>query len=167
MVSADAGHGSEFIVRLPIADFRLPIEEADDDTNRKSKIENQKSRRILVVDDNRDAAISLALLLNLAGNETQTRFDGQAAVEAAASFKPDVVLLDIGLPKLNGYDAARMIREQPLGKSIVLVALTGWGQAEDRRKSTEAGFDGHMVKPVDLNALKTLLIELLPTNEAS
>ncbi len=165
--SAGAGRGSEFIVRLPIADVRLPIEEAEDDTNRKSKIENQKSRRILVVDDNRDAAISLALLLNLAGNETQTRFDGQAAVEAAASFKPDAVLLDIGLPKLNGYEAARMIRAQPQGKSIVLVALTGWGQAEDRRKSREAGFDGHMVKPVDLDALKTLLIELLPTNEAS
>ncbi len=165
--SAGVGNGSEFVVRLPIADFRLPNEEPGDDANRQSKIESQKSRRILVVDDNRDAAISLALLLKLAGNETQTRFDGRAAVEAAASFQPDVVLLDIGLPKLNGYEAARMIREQPQGKTIVLVALTGWGQAEDRRKSREAGFDGHMVKPVDLDALKTLLIELLPTKDAS
>ena len=88
-------------------------------------------------------------------------------MEAAASFQPDVVLLDIGLPKLNGCEAARMIREQPQGKTIVLVALTGWGQAEGRRKSREAGVDGHMVKPVDLDALKTLLIELLPTKDAS
>ncbi len=165
--SAGVGHGTEFAVRLPMADCPLPIEEPRDDADRQSKIKNQKSRRILVVDDNRDAAMSLAMLLNLAGNETQTRFDGRAAVEAAATFQPDVVLLDIGLPKLNGYEAARMIRELPHGKSIVLVALTGWGQEEDRRKSREAGFDGHMVKPVDLEALKTLLIELLPTKDAS
>ena len=93
------------------------------------------------------------MLLKLTGNETHTAYDGLEAVEAAAAFKPDVVLLDIGLPKLNGYEACRRIREQPWGKSMVLVALTGWGQEEDRQKSREAGFDDHLVKPVDHAAL--------------
>ena len=84
-------------------------------------------------------------------------------MEAAATFRPDVILLDIGLPKLNGYEAARKIREQPWGKNMVLVALTGWGQDEDRQKSKEAGFNGHLVKPVELAALMKLLAELQPT----
>ena len=100
------------------------------------------------------------MLLKITGNETHTAHDGLEAVEAAEQFRPDVVLLDIGLPKLNGYDAARRIREQPWGKDMVLVALTGWGQEEDRRKSKDAGFDRHMVKPVDLDALMTLLASL-------
>jgi CheY-like chemotaxis protein len=112
-----------------------------------------------VVDDNRESATSLAMLLGLTGNETKTAYDGVEAVKAAASFRPDVVLLDIGLPHLNGYDAARQIREQPWGKTTVLVALTGWGQEEDRRKSHEAGFNAHMVKPVDYEALMQLLAE--------
>jgi CheY-like chemotaxis protein len=120
------------------------------------------ARRILVVDDNRDSAQSLALLLKLTGNETHTAHDGLEAVEAAATFRPDVILLDIGLPKLNGYEACRRIREQPWGKSMVLIAITGWGQDEDRLKSQEAGFDCHLVKPVDHAALAKLLAELLP-----
>ena len=107
------------------------------------------------------------MLLELTGNETHTAYDGLAAVEAAETFRPNVILLDIGLPKLNGYEAARKIREQPWGKSMVLVALTGWGQEDDRRKSREAGFDGHLVKPVDLADLTKLLAELLPTAEGS
>ena len=99
------------------------------------------ARRILVVDDNRDSAESLAMLLKLTGNETHIAHDGLEAVEAAARFRPDVILLDIGLPKMNGYEAARRIREQPWGKNMVLVALTGWGQEEDRQKSKDAGFD--------------------------
>ena len=91
-----------------------------------------------------------------------TAHDGLAAVEAAATFQPDVALLDIGMPKLNGHEAARRIREQPWGKAMVLIALTGWGQEDDRRRSREAGFDGHLVKPVDLGALTKLLFELLP-----
>ncbi|MGH8512784.1 MAG: response regulator, partial [Gammaproteobacteria bacterium] len=87
-------------------------------------------------------------------------YDGLEAVEAAATFKPDVVLLDIGLPKMNGFEAARKIREQPWSKKMVLVALTGWGQDNDRQKSKEAGFDGHLVKPVDHAALTKLLAEL-------
>ena len=106
-------------------------------------------RRALVVDDNADAARSLALLLKLSGNETCTAYDGLEAIEAAETFAPDVILLDIGMPKLNGYDVCRMIRERPWGKRIHIVALTGWGQVEDRRRSHEAGFDAHLVKPVD------------------
>ena len=105
---------------------------------------------------------SLAMLLQLTGHETHTAYDGLEAVEAAATFQPDVVLLDIGLPKLNGYEAARRIREQPWGKKMALVALTGWGQEEDRRRSEEAGFDAHMVKPVEPEALMKLLAELDP-----
>ena len=115
------------------------------------------ARRILVVDDNRVSAVSLAILLQMTGNETRTAHDGLEAVEAAATFQPDVVLLDIGLPKLNGYEAARKIRDQSWGKNMVLVAVTGWGQDEDRQKSRDAGFNGHMVKPVDHAELMNLL----------
>jgi CheY-like chemotaxis protein len=97
------------------------------------------------------------MLLRLTGNEAHTAYDGLKALEAAATFKPDVVLLDIGLPQLNGYEVSRRIREQPSGKGMVLVALTGWGQDEDRRRSEEAGFNAHMVKPVELEALQELL----------
>jgi CheY-like chemotaxis protein len=117
------------------------------------------ARRILVVDDNRDAADSLGLLLRLMGNEVRTAHDGLEAVGAAAAFRPDVVLLDIGLPKLSGYEVARRIREQEGGKDKLLVALTGWGQDEDRRRSREAGFDHHMTKPVEFDALQKLLGE--------
>ena len=157
--SEGAGTGSEFIVRLPIADFRFPIEEAEDDTNRKSKIENQKPRRILVVDDNQDSASSLAMLLKLSGNDTAMAHDGEEAVERAEVYQPNVILLDLGLPKRNGYDACRIIRQQPWGRDILMIALTGWGQEEDRRKSKEAGFDGHLVKPVSLDELVKLLSE--------
>ena len=101
------------------------------------------------------------MLLKITGSETRLAHDGQEALETAETFRPEVVLLDIGLPKLNGYEAARRIREQPWGESMVLVALTGWGQDEDRQKSKDAGFNGHMVKPVDYAALMKLLAELL------
>jgi CheY-like chemotaxis protein len=120
-------------------------------------------RRILVVDDNRDSAVSLAMLLKIIGNETHIAHDGLAAVETAEKIRPDVVLLDIGLPGLNGFDACRRIREQPWGRDVVVVALTGWGQEEDRRKSEEAGFNGHLIKPVGHAELMKLLSELLPT----
>jgi len=154
--SAGVGQGSEFVVRLPImVEASLPrsaptVSELPPATT---------GRRILVVDDNEDSATSLALLLKLTGHETRVAYDGVAAVNAAATFRPEVVLLDIGLPKLNGFEAARTMREQPWGKQMVLVALTGWGQAEDREKSREAGFNAHMVKPVDLAALAKLLAE--------
>ena len=110
-----------------------------------------------MVDDNRDAAESMSILLTLSGNETQVAFDGEEAVKAAAEFRPDIVLLDIGMPKLNGYDAARRIREQPWSKGMMLVALTGWGQEENRKKTADAGFDAHLVKPVEYATLTKLL----------
>jgi CheY-like chemotaxis protein len=115
------------------------------------------ARRILVVDDNRDSATSLATLLQMTGNDTQTAYDGLEAVEQAEAYRPDVILLDIGLPEMNGYDACREIRRQPWGKEVVVIALTGWGQDEDRRKSKDAGFNAHLVKPVDYAALLKLL----------
>ena len=96
-----------------------------------------------------DPAESLALLLEFSGHVAAMAHDGRAAVDMAASFAPEVILLDIGLPRLNGYEAARLIRQLPNGNKINLIALTGWGQQEDRERSKEAGFDGHMVKPVD------------------
>jgi PAS domain S-box-containing protein len=153
--SAGAGQGSEFVVRLPIT---VEIPSPPEPTV--SAPTTTTARRILVVDDNRVSADSLARLLKLTGNETHTAYDGFEAVEAAATFRPDVVLLDIGLPKLNGYEAARKIREEPWGKKLVLVALTGWGQDEDRRKSRDAGFNGHMVKPIDHAELMKLLASL-------
>jgi CheY-like chemotaxis protein len=118
------------------------------------------SRRVLIVDDNADSAETLALLLQIGGNETRTAHDGLAAMAAAEAFQPEVALLDIGLPVLNGWDTARRIRAQPWGKKMILVALTGWGQEEDRRKSKEAGFDHHLVKPVDIDALMKMLAAL-------
>jgi CheY-like chemotaxis protein len=118
------------------------------------------ARRVLIVDDNKDSAESLALLLDAVGNLTDTAHDGLEAVAAAERFRPDVVFLDIGLPKLNGFDAASRIREQPWGRSMVLVALTGWGQEEYRRRGRDAGFDIHLVKPVDPSTLMKLLASL-------
>ncbi len=154
--SEGVDRGSEFVVTLPVHD-KLQRREAEPST---SELKSTKPRRILVVDDNKDASTTLAMLLKLTGNEVQTAQDGLQAIEEAEQFRPDLVLLDIGLPKLNGYDACRRIREQPWGKDMVLVAATGWGQEDDRRKSTEAGFDHHLVKPVDFATLTKLLSEL-------
>ena len=106
-------------------------------------------RRVLVVDDNLDVAESLSLLLQSCGHETELAHDGLAAVEASARFAPDIVLLDIGLPGLNGYEAALRMRQQGRGAGLTLVALTGWGQRQDRERAAEAGFDLHLTKPVD------------------
>jgi CheY-like chemotaxis protein len=155
------GRGSEFVVRLPVAVERpSPPDEPGDE------IRPTGRRRILVVDDNRDSADSLAMLLQLGGNETSVAYDGEEAVAAAAKQRPDVILLDIGLPKLNGYDACRRVRENRWAKGVVIIALTGWGQEEDRRKSAAAGFDGHLVKPVDHAELLKLLARLSPPGES-
>ena len=150
--SAGINQGSEFVVRLPlladVPEQRLPEPVPGEPAQR---------RRILVVDDNRDAATSLAELLEFTGHETRVAHDGLEAVQAAENFRPEVVLLDIGLPKLNGFEAARMIRQQPWAKDMMLVALTGWGQEEDRRMSSAAGFDAHLVKPADPVTLTELL----------
>ena len=117
-------------------------------------------RRVLIVDDSEDGAESLAMLLEFGGHQTYQAHDGLAAIEAADRLRPDAVLLDIGLPRLNGYEVCRRIREEPWGKDVVLVALTGWGQEEDRQRSREAGFNTHMVKPVDHNLLLKLFASL-------
>ena len=155
--SAGVGQGSEFVVRLPLA--------AEADTPAATPTPTQlvptTPLRILIVDDNHDSADMLATLLQFAGHETFAEHDGAAAVEVAAKLDPDVILLDIGLPILNGYEAARRIRKQQgQQRRPLLIALTGWGQDEDRRRSEEAGFDAHLVKPVDDAVLGRLLAEL-------
>ncbi len=159
--SAGVGRGSEFIIHLPVVEAQVeaPQEPGDGD---KGKIRTVRPSRILVVDDNRDAADSLALMLRMTGHETDTAYDGLEAVQAAATFRPQVVLLDIGLPKVSGYEAARLIREQPWGKGMALLALTGWGQDEDKRRAMEAGFDHHLTKPVEPAALEKLLALMNP-----
>jgi CheY-like chemotaxis protein len=117
-------------------------------------------RRVLVADDNADAAESLAMLLSLMGNEVRTAADGLEAVEVAAEFRPDVAVLDIGMPRLDGNAAARRIRAEPWGRGMTLIALTGWGQEDDRRRTAEAGFDLHLTKPVDPSTLDALLARM-------
>ena len=160
--SAGAGRGSEFVVRLPI----MTATAAEATPAHSAVGEGAQPRRVLIVDDNEDSAVSLAMLLEIEGNETHIAHDGVAAIEAVEKHRPEVVLLDLGLPKLSGHEVCRRIREQPWGKDIVVVALTGWGQAEDRRRSQEAGFDGHLVKPVDYAALSELLSSLSPAGAA-
>jgi PAS domain S-box-containing protein len=150
--SAGVGHGSEFVVSLPVvaATATTAAASADD-------APACTPRRILVADDNRDAVESLKLLLELSGHDVHTAFDGEAAITCAERLLPEVALLDIGMPKANGYEVARRIREHPWGKGIYLIALTGWGQDDDKRRAREAGFDAHLVKPVPPNALDRLL----------
>src|SRR5262249_4123698 len=116
-------------------------------------------RRILVVDDNENAAQVLGMLLVALGNEVQVASDGLRAIAIAERFRPDVVLLDIGMPKMNGYETARYIRQQPWGQEMVLAALTGWGQEEDKRRTRAAGIDHHFVKPLDADVLQKFLAE--------
>ena len=147
--------GSEFVIRLPIALTVVKDQRASED---KEPPLPPGQHRILVVDDNVDAASSLAMMLKIMGNQVRTAHDGVEAVEAASDFRPDLILLDIGMPRMNGYDACRRIREQSWGKNPFIVALTGWGQEDDKRRSHEAGFNGHLVKPVEPAALERLLL---------
>jgi CheY-like chemotaxis protein len=112
---------------------------------------------VLVADDNEDAVESAAMVLTLNGNEVKLASDGLEAVEAAGRYRPDVVLLDIGMPKLNGFEACRRIRSEPWGKDMLVVAVTGWGQEEGRRRTAEAGFDAHFTKPVDFASVMRLI----------
>jgi CheY-like chemotaxis protein len=155
--SAGPGQGSEFTVRLPAIAADVPSESPA--TNGESVAASGKLR-ILVVDDNQDAATVLAILLKTMGNETRIAHDGLVAIDVAGEFRPKIVLMDIGMPRLNGYESARRIRNEPWGKDMLLVALTGWGQEEDRQRTREAGFDHHLVKPVDPAALREVLAQL-------
>jgi signal transduction histidine kinase/CheY-like chemotaxis protein len=156
--SGGIGMGSEFIIRLPVAEG--PVQTSVESADSSQKARSGPKCRILVVDDNRDTADSLAMVLRLMGHEIQTAHNGVEAVQAAASFRPDVAFLDIGMPKMNGYEVARHIREQPWGTTIVLIALTGWGQEEDKKRASEAGFRHHLTKPVEPGDLGKLLENL-------
>jgi len=150
--SAGLRQGSEFVVRLP-------NQSSAANPSSPPALAPIAPRRILVVDDNRDGAASLARVLELSGQHTRVAADGLSALREAEAFRPDVVLLDIGLPKLNGFEVARRIRQQSWGQLVILVAVTGWGQEEHRRESSDAGFDAHLVKPVD----PIKLVRLLPS----
>ena len=151
--SEGLGRGSEFRVRIPTrltldADSATPVTTVSTPTPRRLKI--------LVVDDNRDAAASLSMLLELKGHEVRTAYDGENALRLAEDFRPHMVLLDLGMPKMNGYEACRRIRDHAWGAQMTLIAVTGWGQEDDRRKSAAAGFDEHLVKPVNPETLEEL-----------
>ena len=169
--SDGTGRGSTFSVRLPVVTGRMPEAagkpgEAGDgrdamDSGRAGEAGSTAvARRILVVDDNRDGVASLAMLLDLLGYETQVAYDGLEAVARAEAFRPDVIIMDVGMPRLNGFEACRRIREQPWGRAMVIVAQTGWGREDLRREALACGFDHYLIKPVDPAALRTLLAEL-------
>jgi len=156
-MSSGSGQGSEFVISLPLVTTSL---EPQGPTSSTANAPPGAARRILVADDNADALESLATLLTLSGHEVYRALDGSLALEAAERYVPDVALLDIGMPQLSGYDVARQIRARPWGQSLVLIALTGWGQESDRRRSQEAGFNSHLVKPVDPEELNRILAHL-------
>jgi CheY-like chemotaxis protein len=163
--SAGPGQGSEFIVLLP-RQAGAAAAAARVNSVTPAPLTATMARRILVADDNRDALESLARLLELSGHEIHKAVDGVQALEAATRERPDLVLLDIGMPGMDGYEVARRIRAQPWGREATLIALTGWGQDTDRTRSREAGFDSHCVKPLDLQYLFTLLDSLPAARDA-
>jgi CheY-like chemotaxis protein len=148
--SEGLGKGSEFIVRLPLADPPTPATSSGP-----AEVAPLSMKRVLIADDNIDSAMALSDLLALSGHDVHTVYDGLAAVETAKRVNPDVAILDIGMPKLDGYEVARRIRAEQL--PMILIALTGWGQEQDRQQAREAGFDHHLTKPVDLAKLEELL----------
>jgi PAS domain S-box-containing protein len=151
--SGGAGQGSDFLVRIPI-DEAGPAAKREADADAKPRV---SSVRVLVADDNEDALRSLAMMLRAMGHEVHTARDGAEVLEAAAAIMPTLILMDIGMPRMNGYAVARRIREQPWGRGITLVALTGWGLEDDKRLAAEAGFDRHVVKPVEAPILREIL----------
>ena len=151
------GKGSEFVVRLPAAVEATPLGPEPGTTAAGAR---PAGRRILVVDDNADSAESLAELLRLWGHEVRTAHSGEEALAVAAGFQPGVVLLDLGMPDMNGYEAARLLRDRAGLNGTTFIALTGYGQDGDRQRSAEAGFRAHLVKPVDPEALRRLLADL-------
>ncbi len=164
--SEGLGRGSEFVVRLPTATSLpssavCPYPQRADGNGQRAADSGQR-RRILIVDDNRDSAESLAILLQMLGHEVRLAYDGESALRVAKQFCPDIVLLDIGLPRLSGLEAARRIRLDLGLRDALLIAMTGYGQEEDKRRSREAGFNAHLVKPVDLSELKALLERFTP-----
>jgi PAS domain S-box-containing protein len=161
--SEGPGKGSLFTITLPLLQEKPEAQPAPAD---ETKHQTSGKRRVLVVDDSRDGAETLAMMLKLQGNEVATAHDGLEAVEKAAEFRPSLILMDVGMPRLNGWDATRRIREMPWGRSITIIALTGWGQDNDREQSSEAGCNGHLVKPVSWDELGKLLNDCAPGQSA-
>jgi CheY-like chemotaxis protein len=157
--SAGLGRGSEFLVRLQaltepaFESVRKPPEDS-------SAQAPSGARRVLIVDDNADSAESMAVLLRFHGHEVRLAYNGQAALEEAHAFRPEVMFLDLDLPKVDGYEVARRLRREPAMRDMTMVAMTGYGQEEDRQRTQEAGFQSHMVKPVDFDKIEELLASL-------
>jgi CheY-like chemotaxis protein len=155
--STGLGHGSEFVVQLPRSAEQQSQATAGKNSDATSVKLPVQAKRILVVDDNVDAANTVAEILRMLGNEVMTAHDGLGAVMAAAEMAPDIIILDIGLPGIDGYEVARRIRAQEnKDRAALLIALTGWGQEDDRQRAYEAGYDRHWVKPVSLEQLKKI-----------
>ena len=156
VTSAGPGKGSTFTVHLPLLQVDAP-------SPHRPEVELVQAsgtrHRILVVDDNEDAALSLALLLEHYGHDVDIAHDGEQGVEKARSGEPDIVFLDLGMPRMNGIEAAKRLRSLPSGDDMLIVALTGWGQEKDQQRTRDAGFDRHLLKPVDPNALSKVLAE--------
>jgi CheY-like chemotaxis protein len=151
--SEGTGMGSEFIVTLPVA-AAAPVPKLD---HGNSRVATETRRRVMVVDDNRDAAESLGMLLEMDNCTVSVAFDGPQALAVVDEFRPDIVLLDIGMPGMDGYELAQRMRATPRGTELVLVALTGWGQADDKKRAMDAGFNEHLTKPVDPDLLARVI----------
>jgi two-component system CheB/CheR fusion protein len=157
--SEGPGRGSEFVVRLPIREEPAIVREATPASRRPADPVSSPgpARRILIVDDNRDAAQALCILLEADGHEVRVASDGASGLDMARAYRPEVVLLDIGLPKMDGYEIAKRIRSDPAMEGTVLVAVTGYGQMHDRARASASGFHHHLVKPVEFTALQEVL----------
>jgi CheY-like chemotaxis protein len=154
--SEGRGSGSEFTVRLP-RDEHVDDEPVESVKDQKGA---RRPRRILIVDDNADVALSLSLMLELSESVTETASDGLSALKLGERFRPDLILLDLGMPHIDGFETARRIRARPWGANVLLVALTGWSRDEDIRRTREVGFDRHLIKPVDRETLEALIAEI-------
>lgn len=139
-------------MRLPISETQPVVQNIEQGLPTQSA-----ARRVLVIDDDKDVADSLAMLLELLGCDVRTAYNGAAGVNLVTEFRPSVVFLDLGMPDMNGFETARHIRAEAAGQKACLVALTGWGQDADKRRTREAGFDRHLVKPADMDAIEEIL----------
>jgi CheY-like chemotaxis protein/anti-sigma regulatory factor (Ser/Thr protein kinase) len=157
VASAGAGQGTEFTVNLPLPARGTDVALGAAVT---AEVRSATGRRVLIADDNKDAADSLGILLEIDGHEVRVAHGGHAALALAQAFRPEVALLDIGMPEMSGYEVAEALRKEPWGSAIRLIALTGWGQERDRRQSKTAGFDRHLTKPIDMDALCGVLTDL-------
>lgn len=162
--SEGTGRGSTFTVELPLSVQLQP--EPSEKRAQTAHLDVEQARTILIADDNIDSAQSLAMLLRLQGHDVATVFDGMEAIEKVSTINPDVVILDLGMPRMNGLEAARRIRQLPEGDTIKLIALTGWGQEGDRQRTLEHGFDHHLVKPLTLQELDAIIGTLASTATA-